>query len=134
MSQNRQILRDLPSAQATSVTCDDSLGDLSVLLERLPQVVLVGLKHHVADEQAVGGLAFSELSALAILGAGCCRVAKSVPCFLESIYPKRISLDLGMGPIAKNEPLLEATSLLLSAAWFAMFSPSASSMLAARVV
>lgn len=45
-----------PSTQTPSVTGNSDLGNLAVLLVSFPQVVLIGLEHHVADKQTVAGL------------------------------------------------------------------------------
>lgn len=47
---------NIPSAETTSISGNNGLGDLAVLLVSLPQVVLVRLEHHVPDEKPMAGL------------------------------------------------------------------------------
>lgn len=42
---------NIPSAETASISGNDGLGDLAVLLVSLPQVVLIRFEHHVADEE-----------------------------------------------------------------------------------
>lgn len=45
-----------PSAKTPSIPGNGNLSNLAVLLVSLPQVVLVGFKHHIAYEKTVAGL------------------------------------------------------------------------------
>lgn len=47
---------NIPSAETTSISSNNGLGDLAVLFVSLPQVVLVRLEHHVPDEKPMAGL------------------------------------------------------------------------------
>lgn len=42
---------NIPSAETASISGNNGLDDLAVLLVSLPQVVLIRLEHHVADEK-----------------------------------------------------------------------------------
>lgn len=63
-----------PSAQTPGIPGNSNLSNLAVLLVSFPQVVFVGLKHHVAYEETVAGL-------LAGVARFCCSFVRTMSVF-----------------------------------------------------